>query len=51
MPDQTFLSAIFADLADQRLIAVAAIGALAGLVRGFSGFGAALLYVPLVSAA
>lgn len=51
MPDPTFLATISADLSDQRLIAIAAIGTLAGLVRGFSGFGAALLYVPLVSAA
>lgn len=40
-----------ANLADPRLLAVACVGALGGLVRGFSGFGAALVYVPLVSAA
>jgi uncharacterized membrane protein YfcA len=50
VPDSSFLSAILANLSDPRLIAAAAAGAIAGVVRGFSGFGAALVYVPLVSA-
>jgi len=37
-------------LGDPRLVAVAVMAMLAGLVRGFSGFGAALVYVPLVAA-
>jgi len=44
-------SATFAEaIADRRLIAAAAISALAGLVRGFSGFGGAMIYMPLVAA-
>ncbi|HEY0223116.1 MAG TPA: sulfite exporter TauE/SafE family protein [Pseudolabrys sp.] len=43
--------AIFADAAtDPRFPAALGIAALAGLVRGFSGFGSALIYIPLVSA-
>jgi uncharacterized protein len=49
--DSPFIAAIAAHLADPRLVAIACVGALGGLVRGFSGFGAALVYVPLVSAA
>ena len=37
-------------LADRRFIAAAAIAAISGLVRGFSGFGSALIYVPLMAA-
>jgi uncharacterized membrane protein YfcA len=37
-------------VADRRLLAAVAIAALSGLVRGFSGFGSALIYVPLVAA-
>lgn len=37
-------------VADRRFVAAAAIAALSGLVRGFSGFGSALIYIPLVSA-
>ena len=41
----------FADaLADRRFIAAAAISALSGFVRGFSGFGSALIYIPLIAA-
>lgn len=44
-------SATFAEvLADRRLIAAVAVAATAGLVRGFSGFGGALIYMPLVAA-
>ena len=46
-PDSaTFAAAI----ADPRFPLAVAISALAGLVRGFSGFGSALVYVPLMSA-
>ena len=37
-------------LHDGRFIAAVVIAALAGLVRGFSGFGSALIYMPLISA-
>ncbi len=47
LPDLTALSAT---LHDGRFIAALAIAALAGLVRGFSGFGSALIYMPLISA-
>ena len=35
--------------ADPRFLAAVAIAALSGLVRGFSGFGSALIYMPLIS--
>lgn len=37
-------------LADRRFFAALAIAVLSGLVRGFSGFGSALIYMPLVAA-
>ena len=37
-------------LADPRFFATFAIALLSGLVRGFSGFGSALIFIPLVSA-
>jgi len=37
-------------LHDGRFIAAVAIAVVAGLVRGFSGFGSALIYMPLISA-
>lgn len=37
-------------IADRRFVAAVAISLLAGTVRGFSGFGAALVYIPLVAA-
>ena len=44
-------SATFAALvADPRFPIAVGIAAVAGLVRGFSGFGSALIYIPLVSA-
>ena len=46
-PDSATFAAMFAD---RRFAATVAICALAGAVRGFSGFGSALIYVPLVSA-
>ena len=36
--------------AEPRFIGAAAVAVLAGVVRGFSGFGSALIYVPLMSA-
>jgi hypothetical protein len=47
LPDLSTFSAAFAD---RRFVMAAAVAALAGIVRGFSGFGSALIYVPLVSA-
>ncbi len=50
MPDFPALS-VFADaVADRRFVAAVVVAALSGLVRGFSGFGSALIYIPLVSA-
>lgn len=44
-------SAIFAEaLAERRILAAATVAALSGLVRGFSGFGGAMIYVPLIAA-
>jgi uncharacterized protein len=43
-------SAFAAALADRRFIAAAAVSALSGFVRGFSGFGSALIYIPLIAA-
>jgi hypothetical protein len=47
LPDSLNFSAA---LADSRFIAAAAVATLAGFLRGFSGFGSALIYIPLVSA-
>jgi uncharacterized membrane protein YfcA len=41
---------ITATLHDGRFVAAVSIALLAGLVRGFSGFGSALIYVPLMTA-
>jgi hypothetical protein len=44
-------TAIFADaVADPRFSIAVGIAVLAGLVRGFTGFGSALIYMPLISA-
>lgn len=43
-------SAFTAVMADPRFIAAVTVSVLSGLVRGFSGFGSALIYIPLVSA-
>jgi hypothetical protein len=44
-------SAVFAaTIADPRFVLALAISVLAGLVRGFSGLGSALVYMPLMSA-
>lgn len=47
LPDSaTFAAAI----ADRRFIIAAAVATTAGLVRGFSGFGGAMVYMPLIAA-
>jgi uncharacterized membrane protein YfcA len=47
----TDFSAIAANLiADPRFVAAVLVTALAGIVRGFSGFGSALIYIPLIAA-
>ena len=46
-PDSATFAAI---LADRRFIAALAIATISGVVRGFSGFGSALIYMPLISA-
>ena len=43
---ETFAAA----LAEPRVFAAMAVAALAGLVRGFSGFGGAMIYMPLIAA-
>jgi hypothetical protein len=47
LPDLPTLSAA---LADRRFVAAVVVAALSGFVRGFSGFGSALVYIPLISA-
>ncbi|MFL5086827.1 MAG: sulfite exporter TauE/SafE family protein [Xanthobacteraceae bacterium] len=47
LPDSAAIAAAFAD---RRFFAAAAVAALAGLVRGFSGFGGAMIYMALISA-
>ena len=44
------LAAFSAATNDNRFVAAVLIAALAGLVRGFSGFGSALIYMPLIAA-
>jgi uncharacterized protein len=44
------LAGFSAAIDDPRFAAAVAIAALAGLVRGFSGFGSALIYMPLIAA-
>jgi uncharacterized membrane protein YfcA len=44
------MAAFSAALADHRFIAAVAVAALSGFVRGFSGFGSALIYIPLIAA-
>jgi uncharacterized protein len=50
MSELPFLSAFAPVVADPRFPYALAISAVAGLVRGFSGFGSALIYIPLISA-
>lgn len=47
LPDSATFAAA---LAERRIYTAAAVAALAGLVRGFSGFGGAMIYMPLVAA-
>lgn len=49
MPDP-FSQAFIAVIDDPRFAVAIAISILSGIVRGFSGFGSALIYVPLMSA-
>jgi uncharacterized membrane protein YfcA len=44
------IAAFSAALAEPRVYAAAVVAALAGLVRGFSGFGGAMIYMPLIAA-
>lgn len=46
-PDSSIFAAA---LADRRFVWAAAVAALSGLVRGFAGFGSALIYIPLIAA-
>ena len=41
---------LWVQVSEGRFLWLAAAGALAGLVRGFSGFGAAMIFVPVASA-
>ena len=50
MIDLPDMAAISAALSDRRFIAAVTIAALSGFVRGFSGFGSALIYIPLIAA-
>jgi uncharacterized membrane protein YfcA len=47
LPDS---AAFAAALTDSRIVTATVVSALAGLVRGFSGFGGAMIYVPLIAA-
>jgi uncharacterized protein len=44
------LASLYPVISEPRFAAAMAIAVIAGLVRGFSGFGSALIYVPLMSA-
>jgi uncharacterized protein len=46
LPDLSTFAALFAD---RRIYAAIAVSIIAGATRGFSGFGSALIYVPLIS--
>jgi uncharacterized membrane protein YfcA len=50
MPEMPLWSAFADAAADPRFPWAVAIATVAGLVRGFSGFGSALIYMPLISA-
>ncbi|MFE0014778.1 sulfite exporter TauE/SafE family protein [Mesorhizobium sp. NPDC059054] len=43
------LHSLLADISNQAVFAIVVIALIAGLARGFSGFGAALIFVPLAS--
>src|SRR3954452_9879968 len=44
------MAAFAAALSDSRFVAAGVVAALSGFVRGFSGSGSALIYIPLVAA-
>src|SRR3954453_14488205 len=44
------MAAFAAALSDSRFFAAVVVAALSGFVRGFSGFGSALIYIPLIAA-
>ena len=44
------MAAVSATISDSRFVAALVVAALSGFVRGFSGFGSALIYIPLVAA-
>jgi uncharacterized membrane protein YfcA len=46
----TLTATLAALVAEPRFIAAVLVTALAGIVRGFSGFGSALIYIPLIAA-
>ncbi len=50
MIDLPDLPALTAALTDRRFAAALGVAALSGFVRGFSGFGSALIYIPLIAA-
>ena len=50
MIDFPDLPALSAALTDRRFAAALGVAALSGFVRGFSGFGSALIYIPLIAA-
>jgi len=50
MSASSLLSQLADTAAEPRFAAAIAVATLAGLVRGFSGFGSALIYMPLISA-
>lgn len=47
LPDSATFAAVFAD---HRFLVALAVATTSGLVRGFSGFGSALIYMPLIAA-
>jgi hypothetical protein len=50
MPDSQLFSLVTEAVGDRRFIIAAGVAVLAGMVRGFAGFGSALIYMPLISA-
>ena len=50
MSELSFWPAVAAATAEPRFLIALAVALLAGLVRGFTGFGSALIYMPLMSA-
>ena len=50
MPDGPFFAALAAAAADPLVWFVVGVALVSGVVRGFSGFGGALIFIPLASA-